>query len=553
MKKLIAALLMCCSTVAYGQNTVQQPVTETTYKMNDDGTIKVTLPFTFTYYNKQFTDTWMYDNGVISFLQPGSQGSLSPWQWYAQPLNQTNANYYIASLWADIAPVSITKYITQTDGTYMKYTWQNIAEYYSAYGNWRLNTFSTTLKNDGTIETHYTNINLQTSAIGVGTVGDKNAGEVNQIYYSPCCVATTTAMIPDWTIAGVPPPPPPPPPPTPTSQPEVYVTPQVIEEPTTQPVATTVTVEPETTPVVVTTNTTTVVATAVVQAATESSPASITTASTIAATTSATSSDSSSNKISVTDAQSIARTNQKNASQLVNSVVSSSIENSVVQSVNVDTDTNSSNDMVVSNTNTSSTSSTTNNLTTQSNNSVTDTGTNNAIATSSSMNLANFARLPGAFAGDTNTESNENRVISNSDNTEVNSQETKLAASNSELVNTATDEVNPTSVRSLAANNVPAKQVEEEQEKKNVEIADMNKDSSVSELASFGVRLTELQVLPIGYNIYLAAVLKDAPFYAPKAIYRNQTVVDNAPAQRLLQFASDAKFDQMVSQQYGEK
>ena len=120
-------------------------------------------------------------------------------------------------------------------------------------------------------------------------------------------------------------------------------------------------------------------------------------------------------------------------------------------------------------------------------------------------------------------------------------------------VNTVADEVNPTSVRSLAANNVPSKQVEEEQEKKNVEIADMTKDSSVSELASFGVRLTELQVLPIGYNIYLAAVLKDAPFYAPKAIYRNQTVVDNAPAQRLLQFASDAKFDQMVSQQYGEK
>lgn len=549
MKKLIAALLMCCSTVAYGQTTVQQPVTETTHQMNDDGTIKVTLPFTFTYYNKQFTDTWMYDNGVISFLQPGSQGSLIPWQWDAKPFTQTNANYYIASLWADIAPVSITKYITQTDGTYMKYIWQDIAEYYSAWGNWRLNTFSTTLKNDGTIETHYTNINLQTSAIGVGTVGDKNAGEYNQIYYSPCCVATTTAMIPDWTIAGVPPPPPPP---EVVVQPEVYVAPQTIEEPIPEPTVTNVVVA-ETEPTVVTTApATTTVTTTLVQAATESSPASVTTAS-IAATATVATSDSSSNKISVADAQSIARTNQKNASQLVNSVVSSSIENSIVQSVTVDSDTNSSNDMVVSNTNTSSTSSTTNNLTTQSNNSVTDTGNNNAIATSSSMNLANFARLPGAFVGDTSSESNENRVTSNSDSTEVNSQETKLATSNSDIVNTVTDEVNPTSVRSLAANNVPAKQVEEEQEKKNVEIADMNKDSSVSELASFGVRLTELQVLPIGYNIYLAAVLKDAPFYAPKAIYRNQTVVDNAPAQRLLQFASDAKFDQMVSQQYGEK
>lgn len=549
MKKLIAALLMCCSTVAYGQTTVQQPATETTHQMGDDGSIKVTLPFTFTYYNKQFTDTWMYDNGVISFVDPTMPGSLSPWQWYAQPFNQVNANYYIASLWADIAPVSATKYITSTDGTYMKYTWQDIAEYYSAWGNWRLNTFSTTLKNDGTIETHYTNINLQTSAIGVGTVGDKNAGEVNQIYYSPCCVATTTAMIPDWTIAGVPPPPPPPEPVV--AQPDPYVAPTVVEEIVAEAAPAPIVVnEPEPTVAVVTT--TTPVATVLVQAATESSPASVTTAS-IAATTSA-ASDSSTNKMSIADAQSIARTNQKNAAQLVNSVVSSSIENSIAQTVTVDNDTSSSNDMVVSNTNTSSTSNLTS-LGTQYNNSISDTGsTNNITATSSSMNLANFARLPGASTGEANNEySTESRIVSNNDTIETNSQETKLTTSTSDLVNNITDEVNPTSVRSLAANNVPAKQIEEEQEKKNVEIADMNKDSSVSELAMNGVRLTELQVLPIGYNIYLAAILKDSAFYAPKAIYRNQTVVDNAPAQRLLKFASDAKFDQMVSQRYGEQ
>ena len=81
----------------------------------------------------------------------------------------------------------------------------------------------------------------------------------------------------------------------------------------------------------------------------------------------------------------------------------------------------------------------------------------------------------------------------------------------------------------------------------------MARDSSLSELNNSGILLTELQVLPIGYNIYLSTVLKDAAFYAPKAIYRNQTVVDNAPVQRLLKFASDAKFDQMVSQQYGEQ
>ena len=550
MKKLLVALLMCCSTVAYGQTTVQPTTTETTHQMGDDGAIKVTLPFTFTYYNQQFTDTWMYDNGIISFLQPGSPNSLSSWQWNAQPLNQTNANYFIASLWADIAPVGVTKYITATDGTYMKYTWQDIAEYYSAWGNWRLNTFSTTLKNDGTIETHYTKINLQTSSIAAGTVGDRNAGEYNQIYYSPCCVSTTTGMIPDWTIAGVPLPPPPPPT-VPVVQPEIYVAPVIIEEPITQAAITTITVsEPETT-IVSTQPAATIVATTLVQAATESSPASVATAS-IAATVSA-SSDNSSNKMSIADAQSIAKTNQKNAAQLVSSVVSNSIESSAVQVVTMDNETSSSSDMVMSTTNSSSSSSSLASLATQSTNNVIDSGNNNVSSAIVSTGLANFTRLPGAVIMDENNETSEKNMITSNDIVDANTQESKIASSNTEILANITDEANPTSVRSLAANNVPSKQVEDDKESKNIEIADLAKDTSVSELAMDGIQLTELQVLPIGYNIYLAATLKDASFYAPKAIYRNQTVVDNAPAQRLLKFASDAKFDQMVSQQYGEQ
>lgn len=545
MKKLVLALLMCCSTVAYGQDTNQQPVTETTYQMGDDSSVYVKLPFTFNYYNKQFTDTWMYDNGIISFLQPGNPNAIQPWQWNSQPLNQVNGNYFIAPLWVDLTPVGPTKYITQTDGTYMKYIWQDIAEYYSAWGNWRLNTFNTTLKNDGTIETHYTTINLQTSTISVGTVGDKNAGEYNQIYYSPCCVVTTTGMIPDWTKAG-PPLPPPPPPVTPPT--ETYVPPQVIEEPMAQTTtATVVTIEAE--PTVATVNpTNTVVTTTLVQAATESSPASVATAS-IATTTSSASSDSSSNKMSIADAQSIARTNQKNAMQLVNSVVSASIESSVAQTINTDVDTVSNSDTIVSNTNTASTNSTIANVTLQSNNTATENMNDTTSFTTASTNLANFTRLPGAFINDSINESVESQSSVVTDKIET-MQDTKITSNNSETINTVTDEVNPTSVRSLAANNVPAKQVEEEN--KNVEIADMTKDTSVSELATNGVQLTQLQVLPIGYNIYLAATLKDAIFYLPKEIYRNQTVVDNAPVQRLLQFASDVKFDQMVSQQYGE-
>jgi hypothetical protein len=65
------------------------------------------------------------------------------------------------------------------------------------------------------------------------------------------------------------------------------------------------------------------------------------------------------------------------------------------------------------------------------------------------------------------------------------------------------------------------------------------------------VDIASIAVVPSGYNLYTGLILKDVAFYAPKEIYRNQKNVDNT---RLLrQLASDAKHQQMVNLQYGEK
>jgi hypothetical protein len=65
------------------------------------------------------------------------------------------------------------------------------------------------------------------------------------------------------------------------------------------------------------------------------------------------------------------------------------------------------------------------------------------------------------------------------------------------------------------------------------------------------VDIASIAVVPTGYNLYTGLILKDVAFYAPKEIYRNQKNVDNT---RLLrQLASDAKHEQMVNLQYGEK
>lgn len=136
----------------------------------------------------------MYDNGVLSFIEPGQPYSLPPWQWSSQPLDQTQAKYFIAPLWADIAPVAQTTYgITQTANS-AKFSWNNIAEYYSRGGILRLNSFSVEIDKDGNIATKYFGLNLRTSNISIGYKGDT---DYTQISYQPYGSVLTSLQ--DWS------------------------------------------------------------------------------------------------------------------------------------------------------------------------------------------------------------------------------------------------------------------------------------------------------------------------------------------------------------------
>lgn len=75
----------------------------------------------------------------------------------------------------------------------------------------------------------------------------------------------------------------------------------------------------------------------------------------------------------------------------------------------------------------------------------------------------------------------------------------------------------------------------------------VNRNSSDNEVAG-GVDLNKMALAPAGYSDYLSLTLRDAAFYAPKEVYRNQRNVDNARLLRLL--TNDSKHKEMVEQQY---
>jgi hypothetical protein len=74
----------------------------------------------------------------------------------------------------------------------------------------------------------------------------------------------------------------------------------------------------------------------------------------------------------------------------------------------------------------------------------------------------------------------------------------------------------------------------------------VNRNVQPNELAG-GVDLVSMATTPAGFNAY-SFVLRDAAFYEPKEVYKNQKVVDNV--QVLRQMSSDSLHKQMVDSQY---
>ncbi len=67
--------------------------------------------------------------------------------------------------------------------------------------------------------------------------------------------------------------------------------------------------------------------------------------------------------------------------------------------------------------------------------------------------------------------------------------------------------------------------------------------------AAGGVDLRAMAVVPAGFNAY-SFVMRDAAFYEPKEVYKNQRTVDNVRLLRGLTGGSDAKHKEMVDSQY---
>lgn len=222
MKRFLAVMLLGISvasaqvpTINSGTSGVTPPTGATTiHNMWDDGHAVVPLQFGFPYFGKTFTNSVMYDNGVVGFFAPatpttqaiGCDPATAGWcggnQWSSQQFTTTlgpSWNYMIAPMHTDMRPVPGSVYSTTGDATQMTYRWQDVGEYYNPSN---LNTFSLQIKPSGFIGVNYEKINIGQSNVSVGLTGDLSKGDYAQHYWKPAgtVINNTTNMIPNWNI-----------------------------------------------------------------------------------------------------------------------------------------------------------------------------------------------------------------------------------------------------------------------------------------------------------------------------------------------------------------
>jgi hypothetical protein len=152
------------------------------HNISDDGYARVPLQFAFPYHGRVFTESFMFSNGVVGFLNPDWNG----WCCTGYDLRTTTGspfNFAIMPLQTDLINYGSGRFLTEGTTTYQRYKWENISEY-GVPNN--LNTFGVEIRPTGYIGIHYEQVNISSwRPVTMGRTGDTSLGEYTQYYHGP--------------------------------------------------------------------------------------------------------------------------------------------------------------------------------------------------------------------------------------------------------------------------------------------------------------------------------------------------------------------------------
>ena len=148
--------------------------------MGDDSNVRVPLGFSFPYFGKTFTDSWMYSNGAVNFVGGNVPGGFCCSGQNLATLSDTGYNYSIVPLWTDLIAIEGGSHYTLGTSTSMTYGWYGVSEYYDSRNR---SSFEVKIDNTGLVDVKFTGALISRHTVTSGLIGDISKGEYYQYYH----------------------------------------------------------------------------------------------------------------------------------------------------------------------------------------------------------------------------------------------------------------------------------------------------------------------------------------------------------------------------------
>jgi hypothetical protein len=162
------------------QNLYNNPnATSVGSQLGDDGNVYVPLDFSFPYWGRNFTESWMHSNGVLSFQNPNITGNFCCAGQDLKSATNSQYNYAIFPLWTDLnaRPGSSAYYLGTP--TSMTYGWYGTSEYGNSNNT---NTFEVKIDSSGGLDLRWSGALITMQPNTIGFAGDLSKGEYFQAH-----------------------------------------------------------------------------------------------------------------------------------------------------------------------------------------------------------------------------------------------------------------------------------------------------------------------------------------------------------------------------------
>lgn len=162
------------------QNLYNNPsATSVGSQLGDDNNVRVPLDFSFPYWGRNFTESWMHSNGVVSFQNPNITGNFCCAGQDLKSTTNSQYNYAIFPLWTDLnaRPGSSAYYLATP--TSMTYGWYGTSEYGNSNNT---NTFEVKVDSSGGLDLRWSGALITMQPNTIGFTGDLSKGEYFQAH-----------------------------------------------------------------------------------------------------------------------------------------------------------------------------------------------------------------------------------------------------------------------------------------------------------------------------------------------------------------------------------